>query len=92
MVKETLPLSPHTKNHTKNKTTLSSTPPPPLKDKTQSENTRTAWLACLLGHTTRARYASTISSCSHSVPLPLRSTSSGGIGMIVASEKMKGWM
>ena len=46
----------------------------------------------MFGHTTRARYASTISSCSHSVPLPLRSTSSGGIGMIVAKEKMKGWM
>lgn len=39
-----------------------------------------------------ALYASTISSCSHSVPEPLRSTSSGGMGMMVAREKMKGWM
>ncbi len=31
-----------------------------------------------------------MSSCSHSVPEPLRSTSSGGMGMMVASEKMKG--
>lgn len=47
---------------------------------------------CLLGQMTLALYASTISSCSHRVPEPLRSTSSGGMGMIVASEKMKGWM
>lgn len=47
---------------------------------------------CLLGQTTLALYASTISSCSHSVPEPLRSTSSGGMGMMVASEKTKGWM
>ena len=33
-----------------------------------------------------------MSSCSHSVPEPLRSTSSGGKGMMVHSEKMKGWM
>ena len=59
---------------------------------THAHHKRTAWLVCLFGHTTRARYASTMSSCSHSVPLPLRSTSSGGIGMIVASEKMNGWM
>jgi hypothetical protein len=47
---------------------------------------------CLLGQMTLALYASTISSCSHSVPDPLRSTSSGGMGMMVASEKMNGWM
>ncbi len=33
--------------------------------------------------------AFTISSASHSVPDPLRSTSAGGIGMILHSEKMK---
>lgn len=34
----------------------------------------------------------TMSSASHRVPEPLRSTSSGGSGITVASEKMKGWM
>jgi hypothetical protein len=33
-----------------------------------------------------------MSSISHRVPDPLRSTSSGGMGMMVESEKMKGWM
>ena len=37
-------------------------------------------------------YAWTMSSISHSVPEPLRSTSSGGMGMIVLSEKMNGWI
>jgi hypothetical protein len=44
------------------------------------------------GESAGGRAARTMSSCSHSVPEPLRSTSSGGIGMIVASEKMNGWM
>ena len=40
---------------------------------------------------TRLRYFTwTMRSISHSVPLPLRNTSSGDIGMIVASEKIKG--
>eukprot|EP00878_Enallax_costatus_P027917 GHUV01030106.1.p1 GENE.GHUV01030106.1~~GHUV01030106.1.p1 ORF type:complete len:118 (-),score=19.00 GHUV01030106.1:400-753(-) len=47
---------------------------------------------CLLGQMTFALYASTMSSCSHSVPEPLRRTSSGGMGMMVAREKMNGWM
>ena len=44
---------------------------------------------CLLGQIMLPRYASTMSSDSHSVPEPLRSTSSGLMGMTVASEKMK---
>ena len=36
--------------------------------------------------------ACTISSASHRVPEPLRRTSSGGMGITVAREKMKGWM
>ena len=36
------------------------------------------------------RNASTMSSASQSVPEPLRSTSSGDMGMILHSEKMKG--
>jgi len=45
----------------------------------------------LFGQITLAAYASTISRLSHSVPEPLRSTSSADIGMIVHSEKMKPW-
>eukprot|EP00967_Tisochrysis_lutea_P132339 scaffold230930_cov33-Tisochrysis_lutea.AAC.6 len=44
---------------------------------------------CLLGQMTLALYASTMRSDSHRVPEPLRSTSSGDIGMIVEREKMK---
>lgn len=47
---------------------------------------------CLLGHTMLPWYASTISSDSHRVPEPLRSTSSACMGMIVASENTKLWM
>ena len=46
---------------------------------------------CLFGHTMFPRNASTISSDSHSVPEPFRSTSSALMGMMVHSEKMNMW-
>ena len=70
---------------------LSTCPPTYVSDsnKWPSQNASLGW-TCLFGSTISFWYACTMSSISHSVPVPFRSTSSGPSGMIVQREKMNG--